>query len=209
MLAALTHADHLSGDPEILSSAGKVFFPDDIEIRDDNGHVVPEGEAGEIFLRGKYTQAALWTREHTMKSLVGPDGWLATTDCGRIIDQRLWITGRKRDMILYRGYNVTSRSIEESLQNHAAVADAVVHPVHDDYSGEAVFAWVRPAEGAVLDLEALCDQVEKDLGSWSRPKYIEVIDEIPLVPNALQKFDKVVLRERAEKLIAERETPGE
>ena len=202
MLSALDQADHCSGDPEILSSAGRLFFPEDIEIRDDDGNVVPEGVSGEIFVKGDYINSARWTPERSWVSTVQPDGWMATTDMARRIGDRIWITGRKRDMVLYRGYNVPTRPIEEVLQRYDGVLDAVVHPVEDSYAGEVVFAWLKLDEDATADKEAVSDFIQANVSKWSRPSYIEFVDTLPQV-SALKKTDKVSLRRWAEERLAE------
>lgn len=202
MLSALDQADHCSGDPEILSSAGRLFFPEDIEIRDDDGNVVPEGVSGEIFVKGDYINSARWTPERSWVSTVQPDGWMATTDMARRIGDRIWITGRKRDMVLYRGYNVPTRPIEEALQRYEGVLDAVVHPVEDSYAGEVVFAWLKLDEDATVDKEAVSDFIQANVSKWSRPSYIEFVDTLPQV-SALKKTDKVSLRRWAEERLAE------
>ena len=202
MLSALDQADHCSGDPEILSSAGRLFFPEDIEIRDDDGNVVPEGVSGEIFVKGDYINSARWTPERSWVSTVQPDGWMATTDMARRIGDRIWITGRKRDMVLYRGYNVPTRPIEEALQRYEGVLDAVVHPVEDSYAGEVVFAWLKLDENATVDKEAVSDFIQANVSKWSRPSYIEFVDTLPQV-SALKKTDKVSLRRWAEERLAE------
>lgn len=200
MLSALDKDDHQSGDPEILSSAGVIFSPADVEIRDDNGRVVPDGVSGEIYVRGSYINAERWTPERTHVTIVAEDGWMATSDLARRVNNRLWITGRKRDMVLYRGYNVPTRPIEEALVEYPGVRDAVVHPVEDSYAGEVVFAWLHLKDGATIDKEAVADFIQERVSKWSRPSYIQFVDALPQ-RSALKKTDKVTLREWGEELV--------
>ncbi|MFC2640012.1 MAG: class I adenylate-forming enzyme family protein [Propionibacterium acidifaciens] len=200
MLSALGKEDHQSGDPEILSSAGVIFSPTDVEIRDDNGDVVPDGMSGEIYVRGGRINAERWTPERTHVSIVAEDGWMATGDLARRVNNRLWITGRTRDMVLYRGYNVPTRPIEEALVEYPGVRDAVVHPVEDPYAGEVVFAWLRLRDGATIEKEAVADFIQQRVSKWSRPSYIQFVETLPQ-RSALKKTDKVTLRDWGEELV--------
>ena len=114
----------------------------EMQVVDDDGHPVPQGERGEIVLRGPFVMAGYWNRpEATAEVMAG--GWFHTGDIATVDDDGYYfIVDRKKDLIIRGGYNVYPREIEEVLYTHPAVLEAAVVAVPDDTLGEEVGAAV-------------------------------------------------------------------
>lgn len=206
MLTWLTPEDHESGDLSILGSAGRpVSAPRTlIEIRDPStGRAVETGRVGHIFVKSDITAKEMWS--HSEKRFE-KDGWWDTEDLGSFDDRGyLTIKGRDRDMILYRAYTIFCKDVEERLMECEGVKEAAVHAVSDKEDGEHVFAWIVPSDSSRIPSVSDMDKhVEESLGPWYRPSHYEVIEALP-TKSALDKVDKIVLRERAEKILTSME----
>lgn len=130
-------AAHRSGDPQArarLSSVGKSLPTVEIEIRDEDGRVLPHGEAGEIFVRGDQVSG-----EYREKSALIADGWFPTRDAGYLdADGYLFLSGRADDVIVRGGENMSPGEIEDVLLTHPAIADACAVGVPSVEWGESV-----------------------------------------------------------------------
>ncbi|HEV2598872.1 class I adenylate-forming enzyme family protein [Sphingopyxis sp.] len=165
-----------------LSSVGRPNVLTSVEIMDDDGRILPQGEAGEICLRGDIVMKGYYKDpQKTAETIV--DGWLHTGDIGYLDDAGyLHITDRKKDMIISGGFNVYPSEIEQVIWGHGAVQDCAVIGVPDEQWGEAVKAVVElnPGQSATADeLIALC---KAKLGSVKAPKTIDFIDSLPRSP---------------------------
>jgi long-chain acyl-CoA synthetase len=177
-----------------IRSVGPPVADTEIEIVDlDTGtRVLPQGEAGEIRVRGPQVMVGYRNRpEETANALRG--GWLYTGDIGHFDeDGYLFVVDRKKEMILVGGFNVYPREIDELLMKHPAIHEAATVGVPDSFSGEAVKAFVALKPGAVLaraDLEAYC---EANLVKYKRPKHIEFLPALP--KTSVGKLDKLALK---------------
>jgi long-chain acyl-CoA synthetase len=164
------------------------------EVRcvDRDGRPVPQGERGEVVIRGANVMRGYLNRpEETAKTLV--DGWLHTGDVGVFdADGYLQIVDRIKDMIIRGGENIYPKEIEAALYTHDGVLEAAVVGRPDDVLGEVVVAHValRPESATTAeDLHALCAE---RLARYKRPVAIELHDALP--KNAIGKIDKRALR---------------
>ena len=118
-----------------------------MRVVDLDGAEVPQGQTGEIQIRGHNVMKGYWNLPDATKATITPDGWLATGDVGRVDeDGYFYIVDRTKDMIIRGGYNVYPREIEEVLYEHPAVAEAAVIGIPHDSLGEEVGRG-RGAEG--------------------------------------------------------------
>jgi acyl-CoA synthetase (AMP-forming)/AMP-acid ligase II len=177
------HAKALaSGDDTRLASCGYPSPLARIEIVDDAGRVLPQGEAGEIVVRSYSNADGYYNNEQeTRHSFI--DGWFHTGDLGlKDAAGRVHITDRKKDMIKSGGFNVYPSEIEQVLTMHTSVQDcAVVGVPHADW-GEAVKAVVELKPGmqaTEAELEQLC---RARLAGYKIPKSFEFWREIPRSP---------------------------
>lgn len=169
---------------EGLNKAGSIGPPiagTTVEIRDleDLDKLMPQGERGEVCVRGPQVMLGYWKRpEDTAKVL--RNGWLHTGDVGYIDeDGYIFLVDRIKDLILCSGYNVYPRVIEEAAYQHAEVAEAIAIGVPDDYRGEAPKLFVKLVEGGRATPEDIAAFLENYLSVIERPREIEIRSELP------------------------------
>ncbi len=129
--------------PSADRKPGSVGLPiggTEVRLLDDNGNDVPQGERGEILMRGPVVMSGYWARDDANAEAMR-GGWFHTGDVGTFDeDGYLYIVDRKKDMILRGGYNVYPRELEEVLYGHPDVLEAAVVSVPDPTLGEEVGA---------------------------------------------------------------------
>jgi malonyl-CoA/methylmalonyl-CoA synthetase len=173
---------------------GSVGFPlpgVTIRIVDAEGRDVPDGETGEIYLKGPNVFAGYWRREEATRNAFA-NGWFKTGDlCVRSPDGYHTLCGRRSDLIISGGFNIYPREIEEFLMEQPEVAEAAVvgepHPVR----GEVPVAYVVP-RGTSLDTAALGALCRSQLASFKCPRRFEIVEKLPR--NALGKVQKHLLK---------------
>src|SRR5262245_30765050 len=190
-------ADHrraLAGEPHLLLSAGRPLLGTEVRIVDDNDQPLPNGQVGEVAVRGPQLMRGYWNLpEPTAEALRG--GWMHTGDAGTLDDEGyLFIQDRVKDMIVSGGENVYPREVEDVLFQHAAVADVAVIGVPDERFGEAVKAIVVRKAGESVTAEALLEFCKGRLGGYKRPKSVDFVDALPRNPSG--KVMKKDLREK-------------
>jgi long-chain acyl-CoA synthetase len=195
LVTVLDAADHRVGagpSPELLRSCGRAMLGYDISIVDDGGKILPDGELGELCVRGPSMMNGYWKKEaETASTLVG--GLLHTGDVARKdAEGRFYIVDRKKDMIVSGGENIASAEVEGALSRHPAVLDVAVIGVPDDRWGEAVKAIVVSRPGMTLEADELIEHCRKHLGGFKIPKSITFADGLPR--NASGKVLKAQLR---------------
>ncbi len=147
--------------------------------KDDPHKILAQGEDGEICISGPQVMKGYWGREEaTAETIV--DGRLRTGDVGHMDeDGYVFIMDRKKDLVLVSGFNVFPRNVEEGIYRNPAVAEVIVIGVPDDYTGEAVKAFVKLKDGSTLNADELKDFLKDKLGKHEMPKHVEFRDELP------------------------------
>jgi acyl-CoA synthetase (AMP-forming)/AMP-acid ligase II len=179
----LTPEDHrnaLAGiAPGRLESVGQPGAGVDLLICDDAGNSVPMGEIGEIVTRAGTAMSGYWNLpEETAKAL--KDGWVYTGDLGhQDADGYVYLSGRKKHMIIRGGENVYPSEVEPVLLEAPGVRDAVILGLPDETWGEIVVAAVVP-EGTDAEAEAIIAHCRAQLASYRCPEQIFFVDEMPL-----------------------------
>lgn len=144
---------HASSDPVVrarLASVGKPLPTIELEIRGEDGEVLPAGQAGEIYVRGDQVSG-----EYREKSALDADGWFPTRDAGYLDDEGfLFLSGRADDVIVRGGENISPGEIEDVLLTHPAIADVAAVAVPSLEWGEAV--------GVAAVVRGGCDQPGED-----------------------------------------------
>ena len=187
----------IEGDPVAfrrLASAGRAVTGVRVSVVDEQDHELPAGETGEIVVRGDLVMKGYWNNaeatEETLKN-----GWLHTGDLGNLdSDGYLYITDRKKDMIISGGANVYPREVEEVIATHPAVADVAVIGVPDQKWGETVKALVVLNENAKATDRDIVDFCRSNMASYKKPTSVEFLPVLP--KNAYGKILKRELRER-------------
>ncbi len=179
--------------PHRLSSAGTEALGFEVRIVDDDDQDVVAGTVGEVICRGPAVMDGYWN-ELEASAVVLRGGWMHTGDLGyRDAEGYLFITDRKKDMIVTGGENVYPREVEDVLFEHPDVQEAAVFGVPDDRWGERVHAVLVPAVGRDLDPAAVLTFARSRLASYKVPKTAEVLQVLP--KNATGKVLKTKLRE--------------
>ncbi|MBM4269388.1 MAG: acyl--CoA ligase [Deltaproteobacteria bacterium] len=174
-----------------------------IEIRDESGRALPEGEEGEIFVRSPYVMLEYWRDPEATARAVRAGRWLATGDIGRLEGGLVYINSRARDLILRAAENVYPVEIEHRLEEHPAVGEAAVIGVDHPELGQEVKAIVVPASAeARIDFAELAAWAGETLAPYKVPSQWEIRAE-PLPRNAAGKVLKNVLRGEATVAFAE------
>ena len=189
----LRRDEHDATDLTRLASCGRPSPLVHVALLDDDNAAVPDGEPGEICVRGPLLMAGYLNKpEETAKAFDG--GWLHTGDVAvRGADGFLRIVDRKKDMIVTGGFNVYAREVEDVLIEQPGVRAAAVIGVPDEKWGEAVKAVIVAQPGVTLDPQALIAAVRTRKGAVQAPKTVDFVNALPLSP--LGKPDKKALRQ--------------
>lgn len=177
----------------LTKTAGKIAAPFALKIVDDEHHELPDGEVGEIAVKGPFLfKEYLNMPEETAKA-VDKDGWYFTNDLAFKDDRGyIHITGRKSEMFKTGGENVFPREVEEVLESHQSVLFAAVIGVPDEVFQEVGWAFImlQPGKGVTEDeLRTLCNA---KLANYKVPKRFFIRPVLPLLPSG--KVNKVELK---------------
>jgi long-chain acyl-CoA synthetase len=154
----------------------------EMKVVDDEGKDLPQGEVGEIVIRGHNVMKGYWNRPDATAAVMR-DGWFHTGDLARIDeDGYFFIVDRKKEMIIRGGYNVYPREIEEVLYEHPAVLEAAVVGVPDAAMGEEVGAAVVLKPGRHADADDIRAFVKERVAAYKYPRRIWFPDELPKGP---------------------------
>ena len=148
-------------------------------IMDDDGNLLPQGEVGELVIRGPQVMKGYWQRPEETAKVITEDGWLRTGDVAMMTPDGFFkIVDRKKDMILVSGFNVFPNEIEDVVAHHPKVLEVAVIGVPDDKSTEAVKLFVVKKDDSLTEeeLRAFC---KEQLTGYKRPRHIEFRDELP------------------------------
>ena len=174
-----------------------------VKIVDAAGRDLGLGETGEVCITGPILMAGYWNKPEATKEAIDADGWLHTGDVGHLDDEGfLFITDRKKDMIIRGGENIYSVEIEQRLVNHPEIADAAIYGVPHPELGEEVKATVQLEEGSSLTEADVKQWVADGLAAFKVPAYVDLsFDKLPR--NASGKLLKNVLRGEGDVSFAE------
>jgi len=172
---------------------GSVGFPlpgVQARILNEDGQEVPDGETGELYLKGPNVFAGYWRREDATRAAF-VDGWFKTGDLAqRSPDGYYTLCGRRSDLIISGGFNIYPREIEEFLMEQPEVAEAAVAGEPDQRRGEVPVAYIVP-RGGDCDTAALEARCRENLASFKCPRRFIAVEKLPR--NALGKVQKHLL----------------
>jgi long-chain acyl-CoA synthetase len=178
--------------PWKAGSIGKPIPDVEVSIQNDHGQVLPPGEIGELCVRGGNVMLGYWNQPaETAKAMRGD--WLLTGDVGYYDeDGYLYITDRKKDMLLVNGLNVYPREIEEVIYQIPGVNEVAVVGQPDPRKGEHPVAFVVARGGAKLDEKSILQYVRNKLADYKVPRRVAFLPSLP--HSATGKVLKTVLR---------------
>ncbi|TFB52834.1 long-chain-fatty-acid--CoA ligase [Cryobacterium tagatosivorans] len=147
---------------------------------DDPTVEVPQGQPGELLLKGPQVFQGYWNNpEETAKALL-PDGWLRTGDIVTVDDDGFTtIVDRAKELVITGGFNVSPSEVEGVLRLHPSVADAAVFGKALERGGELVVAAVELRPGAELDEDGLRAHCRDHLAAYKIPRRIVRVQEMP------------------------------
>ena len=198
----LSAKDHLViGHPQHerrLFSCGRATPFTQVEIMDEQGHLLGPEEKGEIVTRGNLVMKGYHLNPQATEQ-VSTFGWHHTGDIGlKDADGYVYIVDRKRDMIISGGFNIYPSEIEQVLWAHPAVQDCAVIGVPDDKWGEAVKAVVELKPGQHISPDEMMAFCREKLGGMKTPKSVVFWPQLPRSP-----VGKVLKRDIREKFWAD------
>ncbi len=192
-------------DDRAASSSGRPVEGVQVAIVDRGGTPLAPGETGEICYRTPGAMLGYWRNPDATAAMIGDGGWRQSGDLGYLDEAGyLQITGRIKDMIIRGGVNISSREIEEMLEQHPRVVSAAVVGVPDERLGERIGAFVvaTGAEPTLAELTAFLGERFR-IAKQKLPEVLRVVPELPMT--ATGKVSKQELRARAQ-LMAQKVT---
>jgi long-chain acyl-CoA synthetase len=182
----MTESAPLTTNPKDRIRSGSLGLPvDGVELRlvDFAGHDVPEGETGEILARSPGNCVGYWNDPEATRSALEEDGWLHTGDlASRDADGYYWFRGRKKEIVIRAGSNISPQEVEEALYRHTAVLEAGVVGQPDSIYGEIVVAFVVLRDGLKPDADELRQFAQKHLADYKVPERFVFVTELPKSP---------------------------
>jgi long-chain acyl-CoA synthetase len=164
-----------SGRPNCV---GMPVSSTDMRIVDDAGNPLPQGETGEIQIKGPQVMKGYYNRPDATAQTI-KDGWLCTGDIGLMHpDGYFQIVDRKKDMILVSGFNVYPNEIEDVVVEHPKVLECAAIGVPDEKSGEVVKIFVVKKDNSLTEKELL-EHCRSGLTGYKIPKAVEFRKELP------------------------------
>jgi long-chain acyl-CoA synthetase len=166
-----------------------------VEIRslDDPKQLMPQGERGEVCVRGPQVMLGYWNRPEATEAVM-VDGALRTGDVGYVDeDGYVFLVDRIKDVIIASGFKIYPRNVEEAIYAHHAVAECVVIGVPDPYRGQTVKAFVALRAGEALTEEELLAFLKPRLSAIEMPKRVEFRASLP--KTQIGKLSKKALQE--------------
>jgi long-chain acyl-CoA synthetase len=174
-------------------SMGVVKEGFELRIVDHAGHDVRENEIGEIVARSAANCIGYWNDPAATEATLG-DGWLRTGDlASRDAEGYYWFKGRKKEVIIRGGSNISPQEVEEALYLHPAVLEAGAVGVPDELYGERVVAFVVVRGGHTVDEETLREFARERLADYKVPEQISFLEEMPKGPSG--KVQRRALKE--------------
>jgi long-chain acyl-CoA synthetase len=196
-----------------VSKSGSIGIPApqtivEIISMEDRVTPVPQGQPGELCIRGPQVMAGYWEKpEETEYAMVG--GRFHTGDIATMDEEGyIFIVDRLKDIVIASGYKIYPRKVEEEIYRHPAVEEAVAGGVPDKYRGETLKVWIKLREGQSLTAEALTAFLKDKLSPIELPKLIEFRDK-PLPKTLIGKLSrKDLIAEEVAKAKKERADPS-
>ena len=175
-----------------LVSIGRPLPDVEVKVVDDAGNELPAGEVGEIWVSTPRTMKGYAGSDGAV-STPAQDGWLPTRDMGWIdADGYIFLAGRKDDMIIRGGENISPAEVEAVLYSHSAVEEVAVIGLPDEEWGQRVAAVVVTRPGAKVDEAELSEFCRERLASFKKPETVYFVDALP--KNQMGKVLKKDLR---------------
>jgi len=151
-------------------------------ILDDEGRELPQGQVGEIAIKGPQVMAGYWQRPDETAKVMTADGYFKSGDVGMMDERGFFrIVDRKKDMILVSGFNVYPNEIEDVVAMLPGVMECACVGMPDANSGEAVKVVVVRKDPALTE-EQVRAHCKANLTGYKQPKVVEFRGDLPKTP---------------------------
>jgi long-chain acyl-CoA synthetase len=172
---AQAHTD----EPRSDTSVGRVFPGIEVKFVDRDRNLVPEGEVGELWVRGPNVMKGYYRAPEETAAAVNSQGWFNTRDLAQLREGHLFIIGRTKELIVRFGFNVYPAEVEAVLNSHPAILRSAVigRSVEGD---EEVIAFIQLMPGSTLTAPEVADHAAKNLAPYKRPSQIVFTPEMPV-----------------------------
>ncbi|HEX3705571.1 MAG TPA: AMP-binding protein, partial [Mycobacteriales bacterium] len=185
--------DPSDGPEAVATTVGRARPGFEIRLVEAAGSDVPEGEAGEVWLRGPSVMSHYLDDPTATAAALSDDGWLRTGDIGTLDDAGLLrIVGRSKDMFIVGGFNAYPAEIENLMLAHPEIHSVAVIGVPDERLGEVGMAFVVLDDGAAATPEDIVAWSRDHMANYKAPRRVEILDALPI--NATGKVVKDELR---------------
>ncbi len=162
-----------------IGGVGLPIFDTDVKVVDETGNEVEPGKEGELIMKGPQVMLGYWKRPDATAEAIR-DGWLYTGDIVKMDeDGYFFIVDRKKDMLKYKGYQYSSRELEDVLFEHPAIQQAAVVGVKTDM-GEIPRAYVVLKSGAKATAEEIMKFVETKVAGYKKIREVIFRDDLPV-----------------------------
>ena len=186
-------AQNVAGVPRKRGSVGLALPGLELAVRTLDGRPCSAGEPGELLVRGETVMRGYWKRPDATANAFTRDGFLRTGDIGYLdSDGYCFIAGRKDDLIIRGGVNISPRELEEAILEHPAVGEVAVVGLPDPEFGQIAAAVVVARTNAMLDREEVLAFCRKRLARHKIPSRVVIADQLPRNPTG--KVNKGELR---------------
>jgi long-chain acyl-CoA synthetase len=166
-------------EPRTDTSVGRVFPGIEVKFVDANRQSVPDGEIGELWVRGPNVMRGYYRAPKETAEAIDAEGWFNTRDLARLKEGHLFIVGRTKDLIVRFGFNVYPAEVEAVLNSHPAITRSAV--IGRSAKGdEQVVAFIQSAPGSSLTASDVADYAAKNLAPYKRPSHIVFVPELPV-----------------------------
>ena len=178
-----------------VGSVGLPVFDTEVKIVEvTTGNELPPGQEGEVLIKGPQVMKGYYNKPEATAEVL-KDGWLHTGDIGKMDEEGyLFITDRLKDMIIYKGYNVYPRELEEILFRHPAVEQCAVVGKPDLDAGEIPVAFLKLTPGQEVTREEVMQFLNSEVAAYKKIREVIFMNEIPV--SAAGKVLKRELREQ-------------
>jgi long-chain acyl-CoA synthetase len=171
--------------PDRERKPGSIGLPGggtEIKCVDDEDNEVPQGEPGEIVMRGPFVMKGYWGKDDATEEVMR-GGWFHTGDVATMDEEGyFFIVDRKKDLIIRGGYNVYPREIEEALYEHPAVREVAVVGVPHESMGEEVGAAIALKEGQEASEDEIKQFIKQRVAAYKYPRVIWFVPDLPKGP---------------------------
>jgi len=187
------------------TTVGQILPHTITKIIDDEGKILEKNQRGEICSKSYGLFMGYYGNEKATADTIDPEGFMKTGDIGYIDDEGyLHIEGRKKDVIIRGGENISPKEIEDYLGSHPLIDDVQVIAVKDEKFGDEICAWIKvKAENKdQLDKSKVIEFCKKKIAHYKIPRYMKFVDEYPMTING--KPQKYKMREITNKILEEK-----